>query len=88
MKDKPMAISRKLPYYQPAEWEEVQHFPADLSGAKIVAFGSADYARAEEINLESHGLIIEYIPVKRKRSKRIVFGFSDLGMWIVKEPVE
>lgn len=50
--------------------------PADISGSKIVRFGTA----VADPRLAGGGLIIDYIPAGSERIKRLVLEFSDTGM--------
>ena len=53
--------------------------PADLIGAKIVAIGCI----APPDAVEGGGLAIEYCQPGSKTPRRVVFGFNELGMWVV-----
>jgi hypothetical protein len=52
--------------------------PADLIGARIVNIGSA----MPEADIEGGGLILDYVPKGEPATKRIVFGFNDVGLWV------
>lgn len=51
--------------------------PDDLAGATVLRFGTIPGTRTE-----GGGLVIDYRPKDRKRAKRVVFGFNELGMWV------
>jgi hypothetical protein len=53
-------------------------FPPDLIGATIVGFGAA----SPELGIEGGGLIIDYLPDGQTLPKRLVLGFTELGMWV------
>lgn len=52
--------------------------PPDLIGSTIVGFGTFEECH----NLEGGGLVIDYIPAGSKETKRVVFEFTELGMWV------
>jgi len=52
--------------------------PADLIGAQIVNIGSAP----PKADIEGGGLILDYVPKGEHTTKRIVFGFNDVGLWV------
>ena len=51
---------------------------AKLAGATIVACG----APAEPDLVEGGGFVIDYVPVGATAVHRIVFAFTELGMWV------
>lgn len=53
-------------------------FPADLEGATILQFGAAH----PDADVEGGGLVIDYRPKGAWRKKRVVFAFTELGMWV------
>jgi len=65
--------------HSPYSAENVDTFPPDIVGAKIVCLGAAP----RECDVEGGGLIIDYIPQGENESKRLVLAFNELGMWIV-----
>lgn len=50
--------------------------PANLIGARIVGFGAPDY------DVEGGGLVIDYVPAGQDVTRRVVFAFTELGMWM------
>jgi hypothetical protein len=70
-------ISGELP---PAgDYTEREHsLFARLVGAKIVACGAPVDADA----VEGGGFVIDYIPAGSGAVHRVVFGFTELGMWV------
>jgi hypothetical protein len=52
--------------------------PSDLVGAKIVAFGT--FANASAV--EGGGLVIDYRRTGERQVRRVVLGFTELGMWL------
>lgn len=70
------AILLQLPHNN----EEHDDVPHDIIGATITAIGMfADEALATD------KLVIEYRPTDSDTLKRVVFGFTDTGMWIESE---
>ena len=57
-------------------WGDGQRVPSDMKGAEILFIGSC---------AESAELVIDY-RTKGGVSKRIVLGFTELGMWIENAP--
>lgn len=53
-------------------------FPNILIGSRIVAIGTP----VDEWAVEGGGLIMDFVPDGETDIHRIVFGFSELGMWI------
>jgi len=53
--------------------------PDDLIGAKIVAMGCV----APQDAIEGGGLAIDYCRPGNEITRRIVFAFNELGMWVV-----
>jgi hypothetical protein len=54
--------------------------PQQLLGAKIVRLGTMHYRSGQ--GAESGGFAIEYIPADSTQTRRIVFGFSEQGLWV------
>lgn len=52
--------------------------PKSLIGSKIVNFGTFSNLR----ECEGGGLVIDYRQSDNGKIKRVVFGFSELGMWV------
>jgi hypothetical protein len=52
--------------------------PSAMVGATIMAIGAIEGV----INVEGGGLVIDYLPVGSKNLQRVVFGFTEMGMWI------
>jgi hypothetical protein len=48
-----------------------------MAGARIVRIGSTD-----EGNLEGGGLIIDYVPADSEVTRRVIFSFNELGLWV------
>jgi hypothetical protein len=67
-----MKIVPQVPTVRP---DNEPSFPANMTGARIVAIGTT-----EAVDLEEHGLLIDYIPDAETRTFRAVIGFNDLGM--------
>src|SRR5947209_2343091 len=53
--------------------------PGRIVGATILAFGTIP---ADHTGIEGGGLVIDYLPRRSNRAKRVVLAFSDLGMWV------
>ena len=52
-------------------------YPMDLIGASIVRLGTIP-----SLDAEGGGLVIDYAPLDSTEEKRVVFEFSDVGMWL------
>jgi hypothetical protein len=52
--------------------------PSDLIGSEVIAFGTLPNANA----IEGGGLVIDYRPAGEQETRRVVFGFTELGMWL------
>ena len=52
-------------------------YPSDLIGASIVRLGTVP-----DMDAEGGGLVIDYTPLGSAEEKRVVFEFSDVGMWV------
>lgn len=66
----------KLPnYFHPERGEAV---PDELIGAEIVRFGTV----SKEHHIEGGGLVIDFMPRGSETTRRIVFAFSETGMWV------
>lgn len=61
----------------PASLGRRDSFDADLIGSKIIGFGTIP-----DSDLEGGGLVIDYVPEGQVKSRRIIFEFNELGMWI------
>jgi len=72
----------RLPNWRDAR--EGEALPSDLIGARIVHFGAAP----QEYDLEGGGLIVDYVPKKGIKIKRLVFAFNELGMWVEKRSLD
>lgn len=71
-----MQLLDKLPhYFRPRDGDEV---PQQLIGARILRFGTVE---TEKRGLEGGGLVIEYTPKNSRRRRRILFEFTEEGMW-------
>jgi hypothetical protein len=58
--------------------------PRGLVGSKIVRFGTInDAAKADSHEIEGGGLVIDYCPPGFDSVRRIVFSFTEEGMWVV-----
>jgi hypothetical protein len=53
--------------------------PSDLIGARIIQFGTFQ----DSSLAEGGGLVIDYRPKNSSESRRVVFAFSEEGMWAV-----
>jgi hypothetical protein len=53
-------------------------FPAGMVGATIVGIGTLPH----EADVEGGGLVIDYLEAGSNQAKRLVLGFTELGMWI------
>lgn len=58
--------------------ESSGQFPRDMIGATIDRIG----APADPSLIEGSGLVIDYRPQGSAETKRAVFGFNELGMWL------
>jgi hypothetical protein len=63
--------------FLPDLFKKGEPVPADLIGAKIVAFGSAPRGAG----IEGGGLIVDYVPLGTEDISRVVFSFTEVGMW-------
>jgi hypothetical protein len=63
-------------YFRP---EDGKALPEDLIGATVVGRGTV----AEEGVAEGGGLVIDYRPPRSRTTKRVVFSFNELGMWVI-----
>jgi hypothetical protein len=71
-----MNVDCRLPnFFDPKDGGEV---PSDLIGAVIVRFGSVPEPRL----VEGGGLVIDYQPAGSAEIKRVIFAFTELGMWV------
>lgn len=59
-----------------AEGDEA--FPAELAGATITRIGSPEDPKL----IEGGGLVIDFVPQGATTTRRLVLGFTELGMWI------
>jgi len=68
------ALIPRLPkYFSPREGAEI---PPDLVGATILGFGTT------EERIEGGGLVIDFQPAGQKKVRRLILGFTELGMWV------
>jgi len=51
---------------------------ARLAGARIVACGTP----ADSTAVEGGGFVIDFIEPESNQIRRVVFGFTELGMWV------
>jgi hypothetical protein len=58
--------------------DQSEAFP-DLAGATIERIGTP----VDCLLVEGGGLVIDYIDPKDAHAKRLVLGFTELGMWVV-----
>jgi hypothetical protein len=75
-----VGVLPKVPavYERDAKDPRSEAMPSDLVGATINAIG----AISGETNVGGGGLIIDYMSGLDGSPRRVVFGFSELGMWI------
>jgi hypothetical protein len=52
--------------------------PEGLAGATIVRVGTLPQPHA----VEGGGLVIDYRPPQSKTTRRVVFAFNELGLWV------
>jgi hypothetical protein len=71
--DRAALIPRLPKYFHPQGGEEI---PRDLLGASILGFGTT------EERVEGGGLVIDYQPTGNKGARRLILGFTELGMWV------
>ena len=64
--------------FRPNSGEEV---PTDLVGAVIVAIGTS------EEQIEGGGLFIDYRPCNEAKIHRLVLGFTEAGMWVMRQSI-
>ena len=58
--------------------------PRGLVGSKIVRFGTIDdIAKAACHQVDGGGLVIDYCPPGSASVRRVVFSFTEEGMWVV-----
>lgn len=74
--EKPLPI---LPYLPSIRASDTDPIPSELIGATILAFGTT------EENIEGGGLAIDYRI--NNETRRVVFGFTECGMWVEHAPI-
>ena len=74
-----LATWKIIPGLPPADIEEPDPIIQELVGSTIVAFG--DISDFPGRNIEG-GLAIDYIKPCESVPRRVVFGFTELGMWV------
>jgi hypothetical protein len=65
-------------YFHP---ESGQPIPGGLIGARIIRMGTVSLSDPPE----GGGLVIDYQERGSKQTKRVVFAFNELGMWVKHE---
>lgn len=70
--------AKVVPYLPAIVAQGRDAIPSDLVGAEIVALGT--FARARDV--EGGGLVIDYRKNGEQQVRRIVLGFTELGMWV------
>ena len=70
--------AKVVPFLPATVGRERDAIPSDLVGAEIIAFGTLASANA----VEGGGLVIDYRPKGERGVRRIVLGFTELGMWV------
>jgi hypothetical protein len=71
---KQLEIEKIMPVL-PHRFHEKQAIPLELVGATIVAIGIIEAHDMDD------NLVIEYKPIGSEKTKRIVLGFDETGMW-------
>jgi hypothetical protein len=58
--------------------------PEEIVGSTILGFGTINrYLLPESVSpVEVAGLVIDYLPCGGEATRRVVFGFTELGMWV------
>jgi hypothetical protein len=64
--------------------EDGRPIPEEILGARIVRFGtiSSDLLPSWLSQVETVGLVIDYVPQNASFMRRLVLGFNDRGMWV------
>jgi hypothetical protein len=71
-----MKLIERLPnLFHPTDGEPVPH---QLIGAKIKRIGTLPFGT----RIEGGGLVIEYFPAPASELRRMVFAFTELGLWV------
>jgi hypothetical protein len=73
-------IERLPDYFHPDQGKDI---PRTLLGARILRIGTL----AERNNVAGGGLVIDFQQAGDRSVRRIIFGFSELGMWVDSEQV-
>jgi|GEM_PF-5724378 len=68
-------VDRLPKYFHPDQGAAI---PRELIGAKLIRIGTP----RDQRKFEGGGLVIDYIPAKSRKVKRIILSFSELEMWI------